>query len=898
MKIKLILLLLIFSSAIYSQNEISLKLPLVEKKLPFGLTKKEPENLPKLGIALSGGGARAISHVGVLRAIEESHIPIKYMTGTSMGSIIGGLYCSGYSIDEIDSIVNSLDWNDFFSAKKLNRRELFVDQKITEDRAILAFRLDGLKPIIPTAINTGQEVSNFLTLVTLNAPIHAHNSFDNLLCKFRAVSTDLISGKAIILNSGSLASAMRASSSVTFLLPPLEQDSLKLVDGGLVANIPVDITRELGADFIIASDASSPLYEEKELVFPWVVADQLVSIPMQLINNQQLEKADIVIQPELGNLKNNDFDTLKNVINLGYNAAEEKKETLIKKFKELFNQSISLPEINLSKISLSDNPNKYEKELFEKIKNIPNINSKDLLYELYLLIDKYDLEDANISISTLDNKKFIKINYQEKPIINEIELIGLTQISQSKGDSAFIDLLHTPFNSTKVLDSLIRFLKMYKSTGYLLADIQSVEFDSTGGILKVKINEGLIDDIVVMGNSKTNPKIITREFNFNKGDFFNYNAIKNALVSLGSTNLFDKIELQIRDKDNRNELYIIVSERPSAVLRFGLRIDNEYLTQMSFDIRDENLFGSATEFGAIISGGLRNRSYILEHKSNRIFNSYLTYKIRGFYQFDDVSVYQNDPDVPFNQFRRSKTGEYRQINYGGSFGIGAQTGKFGSLLFEGRYQNDKIKSKFDYPGPNYSVDISSVRVSLVIDSQNEYPFPKSGFLINSYYETAQTALGGDIGYTKVLFDYKNYLDLAPRHNFNFRFIAGFADETLPLSQNFSLGGQNSFFGLRNNEFRGRQIFSSSAEYRYKLPFKILFDTYFKFRYDLGSIWAKKEAIRFKDLRHGVGATVAIDSPIGPAEFSVGRSFYFSDVFKKNTLVKGPVYFYFTAGYYF
>ncbi|MFA7287800.1 MAG: patatin-like phospholipase family protein [Melioribacteraceae bacterium] len=898
MKIKLILLLLFFSSAIYSQNEISLKLPLVDKKLPFGLTKKEPKNLPKIGIALSGGGARAISHVGVLKAIEESNLPIKYITGTSMGSIIGGLYCSGYSINQIDSIVNSIKWDDFFSAKQTNRNELFVDQKITEDRAILAFRLDGLKPVIPTSLNTGQEVSNFLTLVTLNAPIHAHNSFDNLLYEYRAVSTDLISGKAVILSTGSLASAMRASSSVTFLLPALEQDSLKLVDGGLVANIPVDITRQLGADIVIASDASSPLYAEDELVFPWVVADQLVSIPMQLLNNQQLEKADIAIKPELGSLKNNDFDTLKNVINLGYNAAQDKIEVLKNKFKESFNQSLTLPEITLSGISLSDNPNKYEREIFEKTKNIPNLNTKDLLYELYLIIDKYDLEDAGITISTLDDKKIINIIFKEKPIVNEIELIGLTQTPVDKGLSIFNDILHNPFNSTKVLKSIVHFLNMYKSEGYLLVDIEFVTFDTTNGILSIKINEGLIDDIVVMGNSKTNPKIITREFNFNKGDFFKYNSIKNALINLGSTNLFDKIELQIRDKDTLNDLYIIVSERPSAVLRYGLRIDNEYLTQMSFDIRDENLFGTATEVGAIISGGLKNRSYILEHKSNRIFNSYLTYKIRAFYQFDDVSIYKDDPDAPFNRFNRIKTGEYRQINYGGSFGIGAQTGKFGNLIFEGRYQNDQIKSKYDYPGPNYSIDIASVRISLVIDSQNEYPFPKRGFLINSYYETAQTAFGGDVGYTKLLFDYKNYLDIAPDHNFNFRFIVGFADETLPLSQNFSLGGQNSFFGLRNYEYRGRQILASSAEYRYKLPFNLLSDTYLKLRYDLGSIWAKREAIRFKDLRHAVGATIAINTPIGPAEFSVGRSFYFSDVFQKNTLVKGPVYFYFTAGYYF
>jgi NTE family protein len=194
--------------------------------------------------------------------------------------------------------------------------------------------------------------------------------------------------------------------------------------------------------------------------------------------------------------------------------------------------------------------------------------------------------------------------------------------------------------------------------------------------------------------------------------------------------------------------------------------------------------------------------------------------------------------------------------------------------------------------------VVSLMVSSIIDSQDKYPFPKKGFLVKTSYETAQKVLGGDISYTKFLLDYKNYLPIDDANTLVPGFVIGFADNTLPLGQQFSLGGQNSFFGLRENDYRGRQIFLTSLKYRYFLPFKIFFDTYLSLRYDLGSIWTTRKEIRFKDLRHGIGATVAFDTPLGPADFSVGRSFLFEGRLNRSTILVGPLYFYFTIGYYY
>ena len=155
--------------------------------------------------------------------------------------------------------------------------------------------MDGLNPIIPTSISSGQRAANNLNLLAINAPILADENYNNFIYKYRAVSTDLISGKKILIDKGPLGLAMRASSSVTLLLPPVKKDSLLLVDGGLVANVPVKETRELGANLIVAVNASSPLYTENNLNFPWTIADQLVSIPMKILNDRQLEEADFII---------------------------------------------------------------------------------------------------------------------------------------------------------------------------------------------------------------------------------------------------------------------------------------------------------------------------------------------------------------------------------------------------------------------------------------------------------------------------------------------------------------------------------------------------------------------------------------------------------------------------
>jgi NTE family protein len=465
-------------------------------------------------------------------------------------------------------------------------------------------------------------------------------------------------------------------------------------------------------------------------------------------------------------------------------------------------------------------------------------------------------------------------------------------------DSILSDLLNKPYNAKKLSEAIIEVLKTYRKEGYSLAELDSTSFDEHNGRVFLRFNEGIISDIKIEGNTNTSPSIITREFPLQVGDYFYYNDVERGLTNLRSTNLFEDIDLTVKKVNGKNIVILKVVEKISSLIRFGFRTDNEKKAQISIDLRDENLFGSGTEIGFLFYGGTRNLAYILEHKSNRIFNTYLTYKINVYYKSDDYYDYKDDPTKTGNSFSSIITGEYRQINYGGSLSLGSQVERFGNLIVTGKYQIEETKDTQNNPVDPSKIKVVSIKISSTIDTQDKYPYPEKGIYFSGSYETAQTVLGGEIGFLNIGFDYKNYFSFNGGHTFSPRLMMGFADKTLPFNEQYSLGGQYSFFGMRENELRGRQIFLASMEYRYKFPFNIFFNTYFKLRYDLGSVWAYQDDIRFKDLRHGIGTSLSFDTPIGPADFAIGRSFLFKKSLPGDPLSWGDLLFYFSIGYYF
>lgn len=891
----LITTVLLFSTLPFAQTKYILSLETETKQLPFGFEEQVIKIKPTIGLALSGGGARGISQIGVLKALEEQGIQIDVIVGTSMGSIIGGFYAAGYSINDLDSIARNTDWNDLLSfTGEVSRRELFIDQKATEDRSIFTLRLDGLRPIIPTSFNHGIKLSNYLTLLTFAAPVRAENSFDDLLIKYRAVCADLISGVPVILDHGPLGRAMRASSSVSFFLSPVEWDSLTLVDGGLVANIPVDATHESGADIVIAVNTTSDLHKDKDLDDPWLIADQTVSIPMKQLNLKQLKSADIIIQPELEGRSPTDFNKIDSLILMGYESARAKTEEIKEFINTAVENRLSNNVFYLNNVNFDQSASSIEIPYLNKYTRKDSVSSTEILKDIYTLYKTGDFENISAEATTNHGSSSIKFIYELKPIIKAVELNGIGSVTDSLCNIYLNELVDKPYNSKSLVKKIAQLLGKYRKEGHLLSEYSGSDFNRLTGKLILYFNTGQISELII--NSNANSTIVMREFNIKEGDKFLYTDVKKGLDNLRSCGLFDDLNLQIKNSGGKTIVHLDVEERVSQVLRVGFLADNVYNAQFGLDIRDINLFGTGNEMGIILFGGARNRAYIIEHIAHRIFDTYLTYKINAYYKFNDVNVFKRSISESGKTFTSEETGEYRQIFYGASLSMGTQIQKTGKLIFTGKYQLDQVQNMIGDVVDPYKTKIVSLRVGVILDNQNKYPYPDEGLYLNGFYETAQSFLGGDEGYIMIGADFKYLFKYLKSHVVVPRIQIGFADQTQPLSEQFTLGGQYSFFGFHENEYRGRQLFLVSFMYQYKLPLKIFFDTYVSFRYDLGSTWEVQEQIRYKDLKHGIGGTLSFDTPIGPADFSMGRSFLIRQASGGSTVTWGDILFYFSIGY--
>ncbi len=289
----------------------------------------DPQNSHKVALVLSGGGARGASHVGVLQVLEREGIPIDCIAGTSFGALVGGLYAIGYSTNEIQRILSAQDWNSILSDTPKRRLIPLIQRGDSRYQAQLPFK--GWTPELPAGFRGGQRLTESLDLFTTSRMLSAEYDFDRLPIQFRAVSTNLIDGKAYIFSQGSMTEALRASMAIPLLFTPVEKDGMLLADGGLTDNLPTDVARRLGADIVIAVDATSPLLKKDEIRNFVDVVDQSTSL--QMVKNAQENRglADIVLQPRLDEFTYNDFDKIPEIVKRG----EEEAERVVGQLKSL-----------------------------------------------------------------------------------------------------------------------------------------------------------------------------------------------------------------------------------------------------------------------------------------------------------------------------------------------------------------------------------------------------------------------------------------------------------------------------------------------------------------------------------------------------------------------------------
>ncbi len=857
---------------------------------------------PKVALVLSGGGARGMAQIGVLKQLEQAGIPIDYIVGTSIGAIIGGLYASGYSATQLDSILASAEWEKILSLRNEQQRsDLFLDQKIENDRSLLTVWFNNLNVVIPQSISGGTRLTSLLQELIWNAPFHAGTDFNTLKIPFRAVATDLVKGKMVALRSGDLVNAMKASATVPLRYSPVTIDSMILVDGGILANIPIDITKEFSPDIVIAVNTTSPMLPPSELNTPWNVADQVVTTMMLQQNFLQPQSTNgytVTITPQLRDWRNTDFSDIKWLISQGAAAAVNLKDSLRSLLAtvedSIFQARFVQPYIPARTVALQLRGEHFsDKTLLAANSASPMLSSMidvrgigKFVRESISQKDRSALESMRWK---LDQNSILSTE-RTYPKINRLIILASDYVDSILSTEPMNITHYSPYNVRKLSEEIIGRLR---KVGLSFGRIESVVYEPATGYLQMKISEGLLHKIYLHGNDIVPQSVVTREFENGFTTPLLSSSLLNSWENIQNSNYFSRIDFTPKYSDSGMvDIHVSVQSQPNERLRIGARIDNERSAQAAIDFIQEHPFGIDNRAFIRITGGGRNFSVFSGLEAFRIFTSFWSDAITGYWEARDIYLYKRTINPRGDRFEFERSGEQTVQRYGLRAELGRQLERKGKFYVQFRYENQRIFERAStVPLPDFR-PLSAIKVAARFDTQDRNDLPSEGRILDMNLESTLINSPDAVSFSKVELRYKSTLSFG-MHSLLPSVHFGFGDGTMPLSEQFSLGGEDMFYGKREDEERGRQIAVTSLEYRIKSPVNLFFDTYLSTRYDMGAVWENFSTIKFSGLKHGFGLALQLDTPLGIAKVSVGRSIYF--ITNPDGAVRGPVLGYFSIG---
>jgi NTE family protein len=377
------------------------------------------EKQPKIGLVLSGGGAKGFAHVGILKEIDKAGIKLDYIGGTSMGAIVGGLYAAGYSADQIEIIIEKIDFLSLIRDQIPRNSETFFEKEYGENTMIALPVKKGIISL-PKAISKGQNILNLL--LELFDSLDGNQDFSKLSVPFFCIATDVETGGQVLLEKGSLPLALRASGSFPTLLNPVVLDGKLLVDGGIANNFPVSVMKSKGIDIVIGADVEGHLHKKDKLNSALSIMNQIMSYQMYNKTEKEKEKIDIYIHPDLSNFSVVDFDKKDEILKIGNDEAAKYSEV----FKELAAKQkvktkrveLKLSNKKLLVSSIAINGSKDYTRAFVlgklKLKEGDSLTRREITKKIYLLsaTKNYDRIEYNL-IKKLDKSYLLSFYLKE-----------------------------------------------------------------------------------------------------------------------------------------------------------------------------------------------------------------------------------------------------------------------------------------------------------------------------------------------------------------------------------------------------------------------------------------------------------------------------------------------------
>jgi NTE family protein len=836
---------------------------------------------PRIGLALAGGGARAAASVGVLKVLRDEGIPVAAIAGTSMGAIIGGFAAAGHSPDEIRRIFLDNDWNDLFTDTP-SRLFLSQAQKEADSRHLLQFSFIGGRFVPPPGLSAGQKLGNLLAAQTLAASFQSGFQFDRLPVPFRAVATDIETGSAVVLDRGLLHDALRASSAIPVVFPPVEIEGRLLVDGGLANNLPVTVVKEMGADIVIAVDPSSRLERKERLTTLLGVMDQSISIPVRRETGRQALLADVVIAPDIPGYSFSDFDRMDGIIRAGEDAARAALPA-IRRIIAAREDVAASGRYVISTLTVTGVVHAREdavRAAGEVLLAPGGVDRRDIMRVLEAVYRIGVFSDVSLDLRGPGPDHRAVITVRENPVVRDISVAGNHLVPEAEIRAGLAGQLGSIYNGIAAAEALERIVRRYREQGYLLVHLDVLRMQQDGRTLAVVLSEGRVDDIRLDGQKRTRPSLIQREIRTAVGQPLNFGILEDDIQHLYGMNIFETLNIGVEESERGGVIVTLrIREKPRGNVRLGLRYDLEDAFTGLADVVVENLGGRGIRLFVNTRFG-NYTDLALGYLSPELLNTYFVHSLQVFYRDRTYFLYDGS---------QNRTGTLEVSRTGADLSFGYQWLKFGDTYLRYRYERDRTTETAGAPSPVAKDSIGSLAFLTTIDTRDGAIFPHHGVLFKGSYEAASDAYGGSSEFRKLDLYGQAALSPAARHTVTIDLSAGFGSGLMPYQEQFGIGGADHLLGYpllgyARREFVGSNTLGASIAYRWMIAdyqLKALRAVYLNMQAGAANVWDSRDAMTVRDLRGGAGIGLHADTLVGPFRLDVGAgedrrySVYFS-----------------------
>ncbi|MBD3224797.1 MAG: BamA/TamA family outer membrane protein [Caldithrix sp.] len=706
------------------------------------------QSRPKIGLVLTGGGARGFAHIGILKMLDSLNIPIDYIAGTSMGGIAGGLYAIGYSGIEIEKIARQANWDEIFSDQPA-REVLPYLQKRNEGLFKLELGLKGVTPQPPSSLISGQKISLFISGLTIG--YEQVEDFNQLPIPFRCVAVDLVTGNEVVLKRGSLAKALRATMSIPSVFSPVKWGDSLLVDGGIANNIPTDVVRRMGADYVITVDVGEPIRKRDQINNIIDIIDQTFNIMVAPGRERNLQLSDLTITPELK----------------GYA------------------------------------PSDFEQEKIDQIIRRGEIAARNNLQECIRLKEKYNLNrtDIGVPISLLNRN----------PVVYGISITG-NSVMPFKTIYEMCDIrpgdrFHFSQFEERMAD--LRLTGPFHSLNYKVRPVDSMHVRI---IIDIDEKEPpRIHGISVEGNETLPFQFIYRLLGIDPGQSLQPELIHKRINELYGLGYFENITYEIEPHSKGwVHLTITVEEKTLRRLKLGFHYDNYYKLVGTIGAQANSIPFPGMRGNLVLQfAGIQRIKWRLSYPSRNLNTPLFPYA-RFLYKDLPVAIYDQKGSKIASYHDRSVLGAAGLTLLFGK--VGAIDFEYAG---EWMNIDPSIAFPDPETFPSWNEHIRQVGIYFNIDALDDVILPREGIKLEAAYETSKEVLGSDLNYSRIWAQYDEYFTLGSRHtlHLNGRYMWG--SDSLIAYKQFYMGGPGSFVGMQYTQLGALHGFKTGLEYRYE-----------------------------------------------------------------------------------